>query len=129
MKGQCLCGQVSWVADGEPTGVNHCHCSMCRRWTGAAFATLVWFERKDVRWTGVQAKLYRSSPIAWRSHCDNCGTPIHLDYDQRTDLAFAVGTVDNPNSVRPHHHYGIEGKLDWVDELTTLPSKVTAEKW
>jgi hypothetical protein len=102
---------------------------MCRRWTGAAFATLAWFDRSAVQWTGARPKIYRSSPIAVRSHCDNCGTPIHLDYDQRSDLAFAAGTVDNPNALKPHHHYGIEGKLDWVDELATLPGRITAEKW
>jgi hypothetical protein len=102
---------------------------MCRRWTGSAFATLVWFEKKDVRWTGLQPKLYRSSPIARRSHCDNCGTPVHLDYDQRSDLAFAAGTVEEPNVLKPHHNYSIESKLDWVDELATLQGKATAEKW
>ena len=82
-----------------------------------------------MHWTGVQPKMYRSSPLACRGHCDNCGTPIHLDYDQRNDLAFTAGSVADPNVIKPHHHYGIEGKLKWIDDLAALPGRVTAEKW
>jgi hypothetical protein len=79
---------------------------MCRRWTGAAFATLVWFARADLAWQGEPPALFRSSPIAVRSHCAGCGTPLALAYDSRSDIALAVGTFDDPAAVTPRHHYG-----------------------
>ena len=111
MDGRCLCGRVSWTADGGPTSVHHCHCSMCRRWTGAAFATLVWFKKESVRWTGARPSVFRSSPIAERSHCDACGSPIHLAYNEGEALAFAAGCLEHPEILRPTHHYGIESRL------------------
>ena len=44
LSGGCLCGDIRWHAGRGPRQVHHCHCGMCRRWTGAAFATLVWFD-------------------------------------------------------------------------------------
>lgn len=129
MKGQCLCGNVRWVAEGVPSSVHHCHCSMCRRWTGAAFATLVWFDRDSVRWPGARPKAYRASPIAVRSHCDICGTPIHLAYDGKSAVAFSAGSAEHPERLEPTHHYGIAGELGWADLVTKLPGRVTEESW
>lgn len=108
MMGHCLCGKVRWVSESKPTSVHHCH---CRRWTGAAFATLVWVKRDAVKWLGAEPKVFRSSPIAARSHCNECGTPIYLAYDTGDAIAFAAGTIENADSLVPTHHYGVEGQL------------------
>jgi hypothetical protein len=129
MKGKCLCGRVSWKAKGMPNAVHHCHCSMCRRWTGSAFATLVWFKRDAVTWPTMMPKVFRSSPIALRSHCDNCGTPIYLAYDARDDIALAAGSAEHPEQLTPTHHYGIESRLPWADLTSNMPARATKEAW
>ncbi len=101
---------------------------MCRRWTGAAFATLVWFECDDVVWTGTPA-FFRASPIAIRSHCPRCGTPLALAYDGRTTIALAAGTLDEPEAVTPAHNYGAESLLSWAGRIHALPRKSTKERW
>jgi hypothetical protein len=126
--GGCLCGAVRWQTAGAPTAVHHCHCGMCRRWTGAAFATLAWYPRTAVRWSGEPTAL-ASSPIAVRSHCAACGTPLALAYNARDDIALTVGSMDAPQSVTPTHHYGVEGRLPWADIGATLPGKPTRERW
>ena len=40
--GSCLCGAVTWEVSGEPNTAYHCHCKICRKVHGAAFATY-WF--------------------------------------------------------------------------------------
>src|SRR5581483_9552778 len=129
LTGRCLCCSVQWEADSAPRAVHHCHCGMCRRWTGAAFATLLWFKHGEVRFTRLQPKLYRSSPIAQRSHCSECGTPVHLLYDSSTELALCVGTLDDAERVTPTYHYGAEGRLSWADIGASLPLKQTQEHW
>ena len=129
LTGGCLCGAVRWQASRAPRVVHHCHCGMCRRWTGAAFATLAWFPRVAVKWTSGEPVIYRSSPIAVRGHCGACGTPLSLTYDGRDDLAFTVGSLDAPESATPTHNYGAEGRLPWVDFRPTLPSEKTRETW
>jgi hypothetical protein len=101
---------------------------MCRRWTGAAVATLVLFAQSEVRWHGNRTA-YRSSPIAVRTHCAACGTPLSLTYDARNDIALTVGSMDAPQAVTPTHHYGVEGRLPWADIGGGLPEKQTRESW
>jgi hypothetical protein len=129
LTGGCQCGAIRWRASAKPRDVHHCHCGMCRRWTGAAFATLVWFKAVDLQWQGEAPTLYRSSPIATRSHCAQCGTPLALIYDARDDIAVTIGTLDHPAAVTPSHHYGSEGRLPWADIGAGLPTKTTKEKW
>jgi hypothetical protein len=102
---------------------------MCRRWTGSAFATLIWFDEAAVTWTGKAPKEYRSSPIAVRSHCETCGTPIHLAYLGRNDIALTAGTAANAVELIPTHHYGAESKLPWADLGAALPRSATRERW
>src|SRR6267378_1619885 len=128
LRGGCLCGAVRWVCQGSPKAIHFCHCTMCRRWTGGPFATLAWFGRDAVQWTGT-AVAFRSSPIAIRTHCGACGTPLSLAYDARDDVALTVGTVDTPEAVHPTHHYGAESRIAWVDIGPALPAKPTREQW
>ena len=72
---------------------------------------------------------FRCSPIAVRSRCAACGTPLSLAYDGRDDIALTVGSMDDPGSVRPIHHYGVEGRLPWADIGAGLPVKPTRERW
>ena len=40
--GGCLCGAVTYSAEGTETDVHSCHCGICRRWSGGpAFAISV----------------------------------------------------------------------------------------
>lgn len=129
LTGACLCGSIRWTAAANPKNVHHCHCGMCRRWTGAGFATLVWFEKSEVHWAGSAPSIYRASPIAQRGHCPGCGSPLFLVYDDRDDIALTAGSLDEPDTIIPTHHYGIEGRLPWVDIGMALPGIRTREKW
>ena len=39
IRGSCLCGDVAFCVDGPLELRSHCHCSMCRKTHGSAFAT------------------------------------------------------------------------------------------
>jgi len=125
LTGHCLCGAVAFRLTAPVRDVHHCHCRMCRRATGAAFATLVWVPRDAVAWTRGEPARFRSSRISTRGFCAQCGTSLCLDYDGRDQLALLLGAFDDPGSLRPSHHYGIEGRLPWVDINADLPVKPT----
>ncbi|MEQ8750708.1 MAG: GFA family protein, partial [Amphiplicatus sp.] len=73
--GGCRCGAVRFTARGAPLLVVNCHCSDCRKATGAAFATFVDYPRDAVTFER-QAESYASSPGAERLFCMRCGSPI-----------------------------------------------------
>ncbi|QCI96233.1 GFA family protein (plasmid) [Novosphingobium sp. EMRT-2] len=133
LEGGCLCGAMRYVLHAPPR-VHYCHCSMCRRSTGSAFAILAWVRWDDVGWIGDTQISYRSSPIAVRSFCGDCGSPLTIHYDEASgvateEVAFHVGTLDHPGRVTPAYHYGVEGRLPWADCGAGLPERETEESW
>jgi hypothetical protein len=135
--GGCLCGAVRYRIGASPGGsidpsmlpATYCHCTMCRKATGGAYAALLAIPRNAVTWTAEQPSIYRSSPIASRGFCNKCGSPLFYDGDTEKTLAVTVGSLDDPSVVRPQHHYGIESKLHWVDAGRSLPGRHTEERF
>jgi hypothetical protein len=41
LTGGCFCGAIRYEVEGTPFHATNCHCSICRRTTGAPFVT--WF--------------------------------------------------------------------------------------
>ena len=64
LTGRCLCGDVRFEIDGELGPAVECHCSMCRRASGTAFAVNATVDAAGFRITagGVAIREYESSP-------------------------------------------------------------------
>lgn len=137
LHGGCLWGAVRYeIATGPQAGVDpaallgtYCHCSMCRKATGGGYATLLSIPREAVRWTKGSPTLYRSSPIATRGFCRQCGSPLFYDGEAEKQLSLTAGSLDDPSGIKPDHHYGIESRLPWADCGPDLPGRETEERF
>ena len=49
VKGACLCGAVQFEVTLPTLGCCHCHCSICRRFSGAGYATFFQVSRERFR--------------------------------------------------------------------------------
>ncbi|HRE14731.1 MAG TPA: GFA family protein, partial [Usitatibacteraceae bacterium] len=49
-RGACNCGAVAFEIEGELNGVYVCHCSLCRRFTGANGIAVVVVAKEGFRW-------------------------------------------------------------------------------
>src|SRR3954470_23624946 len=107
VSGGCLCGAVRFSVTSSPRSVHFCHCSMCRRATGGAFAILAWFKAKDLTWSAARPLVRRSSHIAERAFCGACGTPLFLRYDGSDEVGLMVDALDQPEGFPPTYHYGV----------------------
>jgi hypothetical protein len=128
--GGCLCGAVRYEIDAEALedGASYCHCSMCRRWSGSAFTVSVRAPSALLRWTGNMPKRYRSSSIAWRGFCGECGSPIYYQSEGKPEYyVLSVGSLDRPDDVKPTHHSGIESRIAWIKIADGLPQHETQE--
>jgi hypothetical protein len=76
--GSCLCGAVRYEFDGPFEVMAHCHCSMCRKQHGTAFATLVAAPIGSFRWLSGESSIitYQSSPNGRRCFCGKCGSAV-----------------------------------------------------
>jgi hypothetical protein len=123
--GGCMCGAVRYEAVGEPLGVGHCHCSSCRRHTGAPVVTFVAFDAQQVRFPKGERRIYNSSPGVGRAFCDQCGTPLtwegHTALWDTSIIEFHISTLDDPEAFAPNLHWFHSERIAWFDVADDLP--------
>jgi hypothetical protein len=124
LRGTCLCGGLRYEVAGSLHRVIHCHCSMCRKATGAAFRTRAGVNTDEFRWTQGEALLgrYESSPGQTRTFCTVCGaTLITFFRDYPNTLGLALGTLDDDPGVRAVAHVHVASKAPWFEIADDLP--------
>ncbi len=92
--GHCLCGAVTYTAEGVDTDMHSCHCGMCRRWSGGpAFAASV----GSVTFEGEEnITRFDSSEWAERGFCNKCGTNLFYRLKEKDHYMMWMGTFDDP---------------------------------
>jgi hypothetical protein len=122
-KGGCQCGAVRYEVESLGRA-SICHCRMCQLAFGNAFAPLV--TALGLRWLGAEPKRFRSSNLVQRGFCADCGTPLTYERDG-ADPEVAIATLDAATRVPPVIQVGLESRLPWCNELSTLPTLTPAE--
>lgn len=120
--GSCLCGSVRYQVTGSFRAAGHCHCWICRKLHGAAFATWAHVEPEQFRWTAGAdlVQTYASSPGRLRCFCRTCGSPLaSTDAGRVTEVV--LGTVDGDPMVRPGEHIFVASKAPWYEISDALP--------
>jgi len=113
---------VQYEIDGPLFDADHCHCSMCRRQHGAAFATYAEFNPGDFAWTAgeTHVKAYESSAGAGWSFCGECGSSLAAIRNGRV-TAVTLGTVAGDPGIRPESHIFVGSKAQWHEISDDLP--------
>lgn len=116
IKGGCQCGKVTYEADSTISDLSHCHCSMCRKLHGAAFATFASVAGESFRWSEGEdiLRTYASSDKIDRKFCSNCGSQLVVFYKPEPDLVYlTMGTVDGNPECPPDYHQFAGSKAPW----------------
>jgi hypothetical protein len=124
ISGSCLCGGVRYEIDGKIGPALNCHCSMCRKATGAAFRSRIAVSRKNFRWLTGEGLLtnYVSSPGSSRTFCRICGSTLVSLFDNNPEaLGLAMGTLDDDPAIRPSCHVFVDSKASWFEITDQLP--------
>ena len=112
--GGCLCGAIRYQSTVPPAWVSYCHCRMCQKAYGALFGLFAAFPGEAFRFTRGAPKYYRSSALARRGFCPDCGTPVDFCYEDGSALAVLIGTLDHPEEwPADRRHNGIESEVPW----------------
>lgn len=121
LTGGCFCGRLRYQVEGAPFNQTNCHCSICRRTTGAPF--VAWFSvaRSRFRMTGEPSR-YRSSGRGTRSFCPECGTQITFELEGAGDeIDVTTCSLDEPDHAAPIDHTHAGRRLAWVKLADGLP--------
>ncbi len=121
--GGCHCGAVRYQMELE--GARHalCHCTDCRRASGAPAVGWAMVPRGQVEISGEPAA-YASSANARRLFCDRCGTSLFYLNEAVLPGMIDVqsGTLDDPNALSLEAHIQTAERLDWMKHLDALPA-------
>ena len=122
-EGGCLCGEIRFKPTSEPDYVAFCHCTSCRKSTGAPAVVYVTYQQKDVTFTKGTRKKFASSKGVARTFCEICGTPISYEAEWNGDvvIGFFVGTMDKPDRFPAQKHVAHAERLSWFDASDYLP--------
>ena len=121
LEGGCDCRAVRYRLLSAPLIVHACHCTQCRRLTGAAFALNALIETELLEILEGEA---RPVPVVGASgrpqtifRCPACQIALWSHYPGGgTKLAFVrVGTLDRPERLPPDIHIYTSTRLPWLE--------------
>ncbi len=124
VNGSCLCGGVRYEVRGPFTLMAHCHCTQCRKASGADFATNASLNLEDFELIAGRELLaeYESSPGQRRIFCKRCGSPIMKRTSDRPDkVRLRLGCLDGDPGIKPAAHVFVSERPKWSEIRDDLP--------
>ena len=123
LAGACLCGAVRYVVENQFRYALNCHCSKCRRATGAAFKPFAGIERSKLRVTAGAEHLlvFGEESSAHDVRCAKCGSFLYSIVREGTFAHVTLGTLTGNPSIRPTAHIFVGSKAPWFAITDDLP--------
>lgn len=115
MKGACLCEKVVFRIDGELLNFYQCHCSLCRKATGAAANAATFVSQDDVRWlSGEEAITSFQKDTGYRSDfCSVCGSPVPNPIGNTGKAWLPAGLLDDTTGANISVHLHLSSSASW----------------
>ncbi|BCO17620.1 aldehyde-activating protein [Alteromonas sp. KC3] len=123
-QGSCLCGAISVELKGPIESIIHCHCSLCRKNSGTAYATNGFINTEDFTVLDPQKKLtyFEFKKGKKRHFCAVCASPIYSSNTENpTKLRIRLGILDSDIEERPLSHNFVSSKANWDNLDADLP--------
>ncbi|HLY56734.1 MAG TPA: GFA family protein [Stellaceae bacterium] len=122
LTGGCYCGAVRYEVERPTYHETNCHCSICRRTSGAPYVAWFTAAHGGFRWVRGEPTRFASTARAARSFCGICGTQMtfeHRDFPDEIDVT--ICSLDEPDQVTPANHIHVAGRPRWVRPGDGLP--------
>ncbi len=119
---RCYCGAVRASLDLSEAGALHCHCSQCRRLSGAAFSTWLNLPRAGLRIDTGNDDLTAFAVTAntTRYFCRHCGAHVYSTDSREGDIVgVPFGIVTGDGLPQPDTHYYFDSGVPWCDVAMT----------
>ena len=123
-KGSCLCGAVKFTLSNKVNDIVYCHCSLCRKAQGSAFATNGNIKYEDFKFISGEDNLtaYQQSKTQSKLFCTTCGSPIMSKNSLTPDvIRVRLGTIESDINETPEAHIFVDSKANWDEIIDTLP--------
>ena len=124
IKGSCLCGKVEYELAEKGLFINNCHCSQCRKMSGAAFGSFLHINGDYFKWLKGEEliQVYNPSPDIFRAFCKTCGSCIPAILEEHNHVIVPAGTLDDGPDLEPVVNIFVGSKASWYTITDNLPS-------
>ena len=113
--GSCNCGAIRIAARGQPVRVGLCHCTTCRKASGAPFTASGIWRANDVTVLG-DTSSWKDSTVA-RHFCPSCGSALFGAFDG--EIAIGLGAFDvAPTDLVPTYELWVARREKWFQVAT-----------
>ncbi len=120
--GSCQCGAVTYAVMDEFVYAVNCHCSSCRRATGAAFKPLAGIEKAKLKITNGKSDILIVAAPSWHEErCARCGSLLFAVVRNGTFAHVAMGSLVDDPTIRPSAHIFVGSKAPWFIITDNLP--------
>lgn len=115
LSGHCHCGAVSFECEAEPAFTVNCHCTDCRAFTGAAYATLLFVPKDKLTVSGATRHYVHTSDrgsTMTKRFCPTCGSQLFSENSAREGMiGLRAGSLDQPDAVKPQRNLFVSSKI------------------
>ncbi|MEM7722733.1 MAG: GFA family protein [Pseudomonadota bacterium] len=110
------------TSSARPITVSYCHCSDCRRLSGAPVAAFAAFRPADLHFNPPLGAAATVTPGVDRWFCRICGTQLAATYDYLPDQVYVpLGLLDQAAHLPPAGHSHADSALPWLHIEDDLP--------
>ncbi|MCP4007222.1 MAG: GFA family protein [bacterium] len=128
IRGHCLCEGIQFEVSDLEGPLELCHCSRCRRGSGAAFVAGIWLKSENLRWLrgrelikSYAAPILKAPPPYRRHFCGTCGSPVPNPDPDFHMIEVPAGLLEEDPGLRPAHHLLFGPKAPWWEIRDGLP--------
>jgi hypothetical protein len=116
--GGCLCGGVRFEISEPFVWANHCHCSRCRKHSGAFGGTQARVPRAGFRLLAGEdlIRVYRPEGGRVKAFCAVCGSSLFGgEWPEGEEISVRLGAIDGDPGIRPQVHTFVDSKAPWEE--------------
>lgn len=114
--GSCLCGGVRFEVDLPFLRAGNCHCSRCRKHSGAFGGTQGRVPREQFRLLAGDEliRVFRPAGGMVKAFCSDCGSSLFGgEWPDGSEVSIRLGSLDGDPEIRPQWHQFVDSKAVW----------------
>jgi hypothetical protein len=133
LTGGCLCGAVTYRVTAPFLRFAHCHCSRCRKATGAGYATNLYVAPNRFAWRSGQEFTVRYDLPTARSFattfCRQCGSPLPHHTRSGREIVIPAGSLDRGPDLKPQARIFWDSRASWSCVGDDVPTFAELPDW
>ena len=121
--GSCLCGRIQFSVDDQFAYAGYCHCSMCRKASGATASAIGGVSEEHFTLVTGEEHLhrYQRSEASISYSCAHCASTLYGSKPDTGMIHVRYGVLDQSPTLTPQAHMHVGSKADWYQITDDLP--------